>query len=260
MNKNTSVIQLKDVSYNVDDNLIVSKLNIQLVPGKFVGIIGPNGAGKSTLLKLITNIIKPSTGNIYLNDINISSYNPKELNRKIAYLQQNISYNFPFKVLEVVLMGRYPYLSRMQNENSNDISISTKSLELVDMEKLKLRNILSLSGGEQQRVSIARILAQKTDFIFLDEPISNLDINHQLSIMKLLNSLSKENKGIYAVLHDIRLAYNYCDKVIVMDKGKLIAEGTPSEVLTQKLISSVFKVSSYISNDNNGKSRIELIQ
>ena len=259
MKNNSPSIQLNNISYEVSRKTIISEFNMNLSTGEFVGIIGPNGAGKSTLLKLITSIIKPSTGNILLNDLDISEYKPKELNKIISYLPQNISYNFPFKVLELVLMGRYPHLGRLQNENSNDIEIANKSLQLVDMESFEERNILNLSGGEQQRVSIARVLSQNSDFIFLDEPISSLDINHQLSILKLLRSKSDQGKGVYAVLHDIRLAFDYCKKVIIMDKGQVVAEGTPEDILNEELISSVFKVKTSITRNSFGKNKIELV-
>ena len=257
-NKSPS-IQLNNISYEASGKTIISELKLNLSAGKFVGIIGPNGAGKSTLLKLITNILKPSSGNILLNGKEISEYKPKKLNKIISYLPQNVSYNFPFKVLELVLMGRYPHLGKLQNENSNDIEIANKSLKLVDMESFEERNILNLSGGEQQRVSIARVLSQNTDFIFLDEPISSLDINHQLSILKLLKSMTNENKGVFTVLHDIRLAFDYCDKLIIMDNGQVAAQGTPEDILNEQLISTVFKVKTSITKNSFGKSKIELV-
>ena len=254
-----SFIETRNLSYNVNGKAILSDINLRLNKGKLVGIIGPNGAGKSTFMKLITNVLKPSIGAIYLDNENISHYPIKELNKKIAYLPQNVTFNFPFKVLEIVLMGRYPYLGRLQNENKSDNKIALKSLELVNMEKFKDRNILTLSGGEQQRVSLAKIITQQTDFLFLDEPISNLDINHQLIVMELLKSLASEGKGTYVVLHDIRLANKYCDKIIIFNEGKIAYKGIPNVILNEQIISSVFKVKSEIKTDSLGNIKIDFL-
>lgn len=244
------IIKLENVYFRREKSVIINDININLETGELTGIIGPNGAGKSTLLKLITNIIKPSSGKIFFNDTDISIINPKKLNQNLSYLPQNLTFNFPFKTLEFVITGRYPHLGWLQNENNYDIDIATEALKLVDMEDFKYRNILSLSGGEQQRVSIARIIAQQTYFLFLDEPISNLDIHHQLSTLKLLKTIANNNKGVYVVLHDIRLAYKYCDKVIVMNKGEILEHGNPREILDENIISSVFNVRPVIIKEN----------
>ena len=253
-------LKTKNLSYRIDKKSIVSNLNLELNKGELVGIIGPNGAGKSTFIKLITNILKPSDGSVYLSGKKISDYKIKELNKKIAYLPQNFTFTFPFKVLEIVLMGRYPHLGLLQNENKRDNKIALESLKLVNMGEFKDRNILTLSGGEQQRVSLARIITQQTDFLFLDEPISNLDINHQLLIMELLKSLSEQGKGVYVILHDIRLANKYCHKVIIFNEGQAVYQGTPNTVLNEEIISSVFKVKSEIKTDGTGESIIDFLE
>ncbi|NIP30976.1 MAG: heme ABC transporter ATP-binding protein [Candidatus Dadabacteria bacterium] len=260
MNGSVSSMEARNLSYQINSKTIISNLNIKINKGELVGIIGPNGAGKSTFLKLLTNILKPTSGYVFLNDRNISEFSPKDLNKKLAYLPQNVSFNFPFKVSEIVLMGRYPYLGRLQNESSIDNKLAADSLRFVDMQDFKERNILTLSGGEQQRVSLARVITQQTDFLFLDEPISNLDIHHQLSIMNLLKSLSGEGKGVYTVLHDIKLANKFCDKLIVLDQGEIITEGNPNIILDESLISKVFNVKTQISYDNSGKKIINFLE
>ena len=245
-----SSIKVSDISYSVGEKKILSNTGIDIKKGDLIGIVGPNGAGKTTLLKVICGILKPLSGSIFIEDKDINTFKPKELFKKISYLSQNINFNFPFKVSEIVLMGRFPYLGKFENEGEGDFEIAKECLKLVDMQEFFDRNVLTLSGGEQQRVSLARVLAQKTDFLFLDEPLSNMDINHQLSIMQLLSSLSNEGKGISVVLHDLRLAYRFCTKVLILNEGNVVDFGTPKDVLKEEVISSVFKVRSHITNDS----------
>lgn len=250
-----SNIKISDLSYSVGEKKILSNIGIDIKKDDLIGIVGPNGAGKTTLLKVICGILIPSSGAILIEGKNVTTFKSKELFKKISYLSQNINFNFPFKVSEVVLMGRYPYLGKFENENEGDFEIAKKCLQMVDMQNFIKRNILTLSGGEQQRVSLARVLAQKTDYLFLDEPLSNMDINHQLSIMNVLGSISNSGKGISVVLHDLRLAYKFCTKVLVLNQGRVIDFGAPQNVLKEELISSVFKVRSHITNDT-----IELLE
>ncbi len=245
-----SSVKVSDLSYSVNEKKILDNVSVEIKKGHLLGIVGPNGAGKTTLLKVICGILNSSCGAISVEGKNITSFKSKELFKKISYLSQNNNFNFPFKVSDIVLMGRYPYLSRLQNEGVEDFKIAIKALEMVDMQEFLDRNILTLSGGEQQRVSLARVIAQETDFLFLDEPLSNMDINHQLSIMNLLSSLSSNGKGLSVVLHDLRLAHRFCTKLLVLDKGKVVSFGDPKKVLNEDIISSVFKVKSRVSDNS----------
>lgn len=251
----SSKIKVCDLSYSIYEKKILSNIDINIFKGDMLGIVGPNGAGKTTLLKVICGILNPSSGTVSVEGKDINSFKLKELFKRISYLSQNINFNFPFKVSDVVLMGRYPYLKKLENEGLEDFEIARKSLEMVDMQEFVDRNILTLSGGEQQRVSLARVITQKTDFLFLDEPLSNMDINHQLSVMNLLRSLSNNGRGVSAVLHDLRLAYKFCSKVLVLNNGKVVDFGDPKKVLNEDLISSVFKVKTKVVNNS-----VEFIQ
>lgn len=257
---NTQEIKVEKLSFALKNKTILDNISIDIKRGELLGIVGPNGAGKTTFLKNLCNIHAPGGGTVTLDGKRISAFSPVELSKRICYLPQNINFNFPFKVSEIVLMGRYPYLKRMENEGKKDYEIAKSSLIMVDMLDFIERDILTLSGGEQQRVSLSRVIAQDTDFLLLDEPLSNLDINHQLSTMNLLKSLSRKGKGVVVVLHDLRLAYRYCTKLAVLNHGILVDQGSPAMVLNEQLISSVFKVKSAMIKDYAQNDSIDLIE
>jgi len=220
---------LRDVTFSVD-------------PGDFVGIIGPNGSGKSTLLRTATRVLKPFKGEIYLQKKRLKEIPLKEIAKLIAVVPQDALFMFPFKVLDVVLMGRIPYLSRLGFESQDDLRIAFKALEEVDAIHLRDRFIDELSGGERQRVVIAKALAQKPRILFLDEPTTHLDISHQIETFSLLKKLNKESKlTVVAILHDLNLASLYCDRLILLSGGQIKKQGTPSEVLDYKTIEEVYK-------------------
>ncbi len=235
-------IKTSGLSYGVNGKTIVDDVTFEIKRNEFLGIVGPNGAGKSTLLRLLARIINPAAGRILLDGEDISGCGAKELYKKISFLPQTSYFDFPLSVLEVVLTGRYPYLGIFESESKEDMKRAEDCLSLVDLEGFSRRKVTTLSGGEQQRVSIARVLAQETDFIFLDEPSSHLDIHHKFALMELLGSLAQEGKGVVAVLHDLDLASKFCERILVLENGRVAALGEPSHVLSEKLLSSVFKV------------------
>ncbi|MCY3624698.1 MAG: ABC transporter ATP-binding protein [Candidatus Dadabacteria bacterium] len=236
------LLKTSGLSYGVNGKIIVDDVSFEIKRNEFLGIVGPNGTGKSTLLRLLARIINPTGGHILLDGEDISGYEAKELYKKISFLPQTSYFDFPLSVLEVVLTGRYPYLGIFESESTEDIKRAEDCLSLVDLEGFSRRKVTTLSGGEQQRVSIARVLAQETDFIFLDEPSSHLDIHHKFALMELLESLAQEGKGVVAVLHDLDLASKFCERILVLENGRVAALGEPSRVLSEKLLSSVFKV------------------
>lgn len=242
MRKEKQSVKISSLSYSVNGKTILADASFEVEKNKFLGIVGPNGAGKSTLLRLLTRILSPTGGRILLDGEDLFRYEAKELYKKIAFLPQTSYFDFPLSVLEVVLTGRYPYLGIFESESDEDIKRAENCLSLVDMEGFSQRKVTTLSGGEQQRVSVARVLAQETDFIFLDEPSSHLDIHHKFALMELLRSLARKGKGIAAVLHDLDLASRFCDSILVLEGGRTTALGEPSQVFSEKLLSSVFKV------------------
>ena len=238
----TISICVKDVSYAVGAKEILKGVSLTLEPGDLLGIVGPNGAGKSTLLKTIVRILKPTSGEIRLSGIEINDIPARQLAKEIAFVPQDTDFSFPFSVLDVVLMGRAPYISRLSLESSRDYETVTECLTVVDMDGFEQRFVTNLSGGEKQLVAIARALAQEPTFMLLDEPTSYLDIHHQLTIMGLLKRLSQEQKGIAVVLHDLKLAHRFCNKIILLDSGRAVAFGSPEGVLNAENISKVFNV------------------
>lgn len=238
----TECVKTSGLSYVVNGKTIVDDLSFEIRRNEFLGIVGPNGAGKSTLLRLLARIIDPTAGIILLGGEDISGYETKELYRKISFLPQTSYFDFPLSALEVVLTGRYPYLGILERESKQDIERAERCLSLVDMGRFSRRKVTTLSGGEQQRVSIARVLAQGTDFVFLDEPSSHLDIHHKFALMELLESLAQEGKGVVAVLHDLDLASRFCERIVVLDNGRVAAMGEPARVFSEELLSSVFKI------------------
>ncbi|MBN2851789.1 MAG: ABC transporter ATP-binding protein [Clostridia bacterium] len=208
----------------------------------FYAIVGPNGCGKSTLLKCLYGYLSPGEGTIKINNHNIMKMSHRKRAMNISYVAQSNEISFDFAVKDIVAMGRNPYISRFASLSDTDISHIHDALEKTSMTELKDKSINELSGGEKQRAFIARALAQDTEIILLDEPVSMLDINHQIEIMDTVKSLSlNHHRTIIAVLHDLNLASLYADCVILMNKGSIHSIGSSSKVLTKENINSVYK-------------------
>lgn len=222
---------------------VLENVSFTVTSGHFLGIIGPNGSGKTTLLKTIAGVLKPKVGSVLIDNQEIHKLKRVEVAQKIGVVPQNPSTSFNFTVLDVVLMGRNPYLERMKGEGLNDLLIAKQAMKLTGTLHLANRYIEELSGGERQRVIIARALAQNPKVLLLDEPTQHLDINHQLEIMGLLVKLCKENMlTVIMVIHDINLAARYCDSIIVMKQGRIIAMGSCEETLTKQNIEEAFSI------------------
>ncbi len=222
---------------------IIDNVTAQLEKGKFYGILGPNGAGKTSLVKHILGLVKNYWGHIYFDGVDTKNIKRNELARYVAFLSQNTAKDVDFSVEEVVAMAREPYRKRFSFLNSRDVEIITEAMEYTDCLHLRDTSICHISGGERQRVMIARAIAQDTPWIILDEPTSNLDIKHQLDLMMVLDKLKKDKKKtIIAVLHDINLAKKYCDKIIMMKEGKVELSGDSKEVLTKDNLSKLYNV------------------
>jgi iron complex transport system ATP-binding protein len=225
-----------------------------------LGIIGPNGCGKTTLIKLLCNLLKAESGTILLFDENINKINGNDLAKSVAYVPQNVEIIFPFTVFEVVLMGRAPYLSGIGFEKENDYKIANRLIEELDIKGIRHKPYNTLSGGEKQRVSIARALCQEPKIILLDEPNSHLDISHQLEIFNFIKKLNNEKKvTVISVSHDLNLASFFFDRIVCMKDGELITSGSPSEVLTRKNIKSIFETDVEVDDFYKGKPRITII-
>lgn len=239
-------VSAQNVSVVIGGKDIVTDISIEAVKGKFVGIIGPNGSGKSTFLKSLYRTIKPSSGNFYLDEIPIAQMPYKISAQKMAVVTQHNYYNFDFTVDEVVLMGRAPHKRQLERDTAEDYAHVNKALEKVDMLPFKNRVFSTLSGGEQQRVILARALAQDTPCLVLDEPTNHLDVKHQLMMMDLSKQIGVT---VVAALHDLNIAATYCDYLYVLKEGRVVTQGHPKEILTEALIQEVYEVKAKIIKD-----------
>ncbi|WP_352420202.1 ABC transporter ATP-binding protein [Proteiniborus sp.] len=250
---NTAVL-IENLTFKYDIDEILKNIDINIPKGSFVSILGPNGSGKTTLLKNICNILKPDNGKIIINNRNVTNIKYKELAKIIAVVHQSPDIQFDFSVLDVVLMGRFPYIGRFKSESKKDIDIAKEAMQNTGIWELRDKSINEISGGEKQRVMIARALAQQPEILILDEPISNLDIKYQVGILELCKKLNKENKlTIIMTLHDINLAGRYSDYLILLDRGKIKTMDTPEKVLTQENISNVYDIKVDILKRNGDK-------
>lgn len=242
-------ISTKDLEVFLEGTRIIKGMSVEIKDKEFVGILGPNGSGKSTLLKCIYRVLHPKSGEVQLNGKAIQAYSVKESAREMAVVAQHNYYNFDFSVQDVVLMGRSPHKKAMERDNANDFGIVLESLEKVGMKEFRDRSFSTLSGGEQQRVILARALAQKTNCLVLDEPTNHLDIKYQLQLMDIVCSL---NLTVVSAIHDLNIAAMYCDKIFVVKDGKIVAFGTPEEVLTKEFIREVYEVDVELLKDQDG--------
>ncbi len=220
---------LRDVDFKVDE-------------GEFMGILGPNGSGKSTLLRVISGVLKPWNGEVLISGKKVFEIKRKEVAKLLAVVLQESHVAFDFTVSEVVLMGRNPYLRRFQMEGEEDLRVARESMEVTDTLHLMERSIHELSAGERQRAVIARALAQKPRILLLDEPTAHLDIHHQIEILDLLKRLNREGLTILMVSHDLNLASEYCERIIFLKEGKLIASGSSTEIFQPSLIEEVYQI------------------
>ena len=236
-----TIIEFQDVYFAYSSRPVVSELTFALPSGRFIGIVGPNGAGKSTVLKLMDRLFVPTKGQVFVAGRNIAEYSLLELARLIALIPQEPQY-FPFTVREIVTLGRSPYRRAYSGVSPQDEEIVEKAMADAGVLELADRVVDQLSGGEKQRVTVARALAQATDILLLDEPTNHLDIEHQLHICKLLRTKAEGGMTCVAVLHDLNLVAAYCHEVLVLHDGRLAAQGSPDDVLTPGLIREVYNV------------------
>lgn len=246
-------IKASEISAQLGGKDILKGVSITAKREDFVGIIGPNGSGKSTLLKCIYRVLQPTGGAVYLDGTSLANYTYRESAKKMAVLAQHNYYNFDFSVRDVVLMGRSPHKRPMESDNTEDYAIVEQSLSTVGMLDFAERKFSTLSGGEQQRVILARALAQQTPCLILDEPTNHLDIRYQLQLMDTVRGL---NRTVISAVHDLNIAAMYCTWLYAMKDGRLVASGTPEEVLTAKQIKKIYEVDAEVLRDSKNVLRI----
>ncbi|MDH7571721.1 MAG: ABC transporter ATP-binding protein, partial [Armatimonadota bacterium] len=210
-------------------------------PGELVGIIGPNGSGKSSLIRSISRVLRPRAGRVLLEGRDVYAEPARWVAQRMAVVPQDTRVEFGFTALEIVLMGRMPHLGRFSPEGPRDLELARQAMERTGTLQLAQRSILSLSGGERQRVMVARALAQQARVVLLDEPTAHLDLNFQVEILRLVDSLRREGgRAVLVVLHDLNLAAQFCDRLLLLHRARVEAEGTPEAVLTAETLRRVY--------------------
>ena len=226
-------LEVRNLSVAIGGKTIIHDVSAEVKSKRFVGIVGPNGSGKSTTLKTIYRVLKPHSGTVLLDGKALEEVSLKESARRLGVMTQMSTLNFDFRVEEKL----------METDNDEDYALAWKALELVGMEGMANRKFNTLSGGERQRVLMARALTQQPEALILDEPTNHLDIQYQLQILRVVKSLGIE---VFAAMHDLNLAIDYCDYLYVMSRGAVVAEGTPETILEPDLIRTVFGVESVL--------------
>jgi iron complex transport system ATP-binding protein len=254
------VLILDKVSFKYEDAWILKDVTLRTYEGEILGVLGPNGSGKSTLLKVMDGALHPQQGEVLLGSRPLASLSRIDVASQIAMVAQENYFRFSFSVLEVVLMGRFPHLGRLQFEGDKDVEIALNALRATDTFHLAQRSIHEISGGEKQRVLLARTLAQEPRTVLLDEPTSFLDLKHKREVFRLISSLSRERKlGVVLVSHDIDLVARYCHRIVMMKDGVILHRGSPEEVLTPENIEAVYECPVLVdTNPATGKPRVSL--
>ena len=256
-----SAIDAAKITYSYGKVPILEEVSFSVAKGDFFIVIGPNGSGKTTLMKLISGLLKHQKGHLKILNRPIRRYARKELARTIAFVPQTISIDFPFTVMEVVLMGRSPHLGMLGLEKEEDLKAAEQALVFTGVDHLANRKVDQLSGGEQQRVFIARAICQEPQIMLLDEPTASLDLAHQSRVMDLMEKLKKE-KGVTIVMvsHDVNLAAMYGDRLVLLKQGQIISSGLPADVLTYRMLEEAYGCTLLVDESPIGKfPRITLV-
>jgi iron complex transport system ATP-binding protein len=237
------MLSIQDVIAAYGRKVVLNGVSMEVGDGEFLGLIGPNGSGKTTLLRVLSGVLAPRKGRVVLRGVNLHDIGRRKLARTMAFLPQDLALDFSFTVREVTFMGRSPHWPRIGGETRRDLEITERAMELTGVAHLADRIITELSGGERQRVFIAMCLAQEPEVLVLDEPTSHLDIAHQLSALDLIRRLNRQTgMTVISVFHDLNLAAEYCERLVVLDRGRVQALGSPEDVLTADRILRVYGV------------------
>lgn len=238
MSSTTAIISATDIGVDLDGRPVLDGISLEVRGGEVLALVGPNGAGKSTLLSVLSGERKPSRGSVLVEGRELASIRDAELAKVRSVLTQENSVSFPFRVIEVVSMGRAPWARTI--EGRDDVEAVSQAMDAADVTHLAARRYTQLSGGEKARVSLARVLAQRTQVVFLDEPTASLDLKHQEDVMRIARRLADEGRAVVVVLHDLSLASAYADRMALVSGGNLESVGSPAEVLTVERIERVY--------------------
>ncbi|WP_245926461.1 ABC transporter ATP-binding protein [Methanospirillum lacunae] len=246
------ILEVRDLSVRFGKTDILKSISFDLSPGEVLCIIGPNGSGKSTLIKTLAGIISQNSGSVFLDTKNISDYSKHTIAKIIGYVPQDFQYLTSATVLEAVILGRRPHVEWSLSQH--DLDVVQAAMDRLAISPMAEKMLTELSGGERQRVFIARTIAQNPDIFLFDEPTSALDIKYQIDVFSMIRELSEQHtKSILVAVHDLNFAYHYADRVMLIDKGHIVALGTAEEVMTEENIISVYGVPMQFVNTESGR-------
>ena len=250
------MLKVKDLCFSYRERPVLKDVDLEVRKGEVVGILGPNGCGKTTLLKLMNRNLRPESGQVWMEEKDLEAVSKKEIARHIAVVPQSNEIRFAFTVRDIVMMGRMPFLHQFQGESSEDAHIVDEAMRKTNISEFADRYINTMSGGERQRVIIARAIAQRPEIILLDEPTLHLDINHQFEVLDLVKRLSKE-EGLTVVIvsHDLPMVVKYCDRIVLIHDHKVFADGTPDDILTKENMKTVFNIDAVLEYDATLKAK-----
>jgi iron complex transport system ATP-binding protein len=243
------LIETRSLSFSAAEKRIIDGISVSVARGEFVGLVGPNGAGKTTLLRLMIGVLPPVEGEVLLEGRKLQEIRLRERARRVSYLSQEATTVFPYPVLDILMMGRYPFLGRFKRESESDLEKARRALTYVGLAGFEERYFNELSGGERQLVLFAKILVQETDLLLLDEPTSNLDIKHQDQFFSMASELTREKKAVVAAVHNLDIASQYCTRLILLHRGRVAAEGRPEEVLRCDRLDPVYEIKTVVTRN-----------
>ena len=235
------MLDVEGLNFSYADDAILRDVTLSVAAGEVVGVVGPNGSGKTTLIRLVTGLLKPDGGTVKVNDTDVSRLRARERARLIGVVPQNPQLPLGFSVMDLVLMGRNPHLGVLRWEGQKDIEVAVSAMKMTATDHLADRPLGNLSGGEQQRAVVATALAQEGPVLLLDEPTSSLDLAHQSGVMGLVRRVQRERGGaVLLAMHDLTLAAQYCDRIVMLAAGAIYADGPPVDVLTAANVREVY--------------------
>jgi iron complex transport system ATP-binding protein len=238
-----ALMKLENISFAYETLPVLKDISLSTREQDFIGLIGPNGSGKSTLLKIMGAILKPDSGSVQFKESSLPKINKKLFAQSVSWIPQDHPMVFPFKVSEIVLMGRHPYLSPLSFESEEDFEISRRAMETTMTSQFADRYFNEISGGEKQRVMIASALAQDPEMMLLDEPTAALDLKYQIQILSILKNLNARHKmTLVMAMHDLNLASSFCSRLILLDEGQIVRDGTPEQVLKKDILEQVYGI------------------